>query len=91
MCGETLCLLPKESCGTNLPGVRKKKTLDWRFGTTTESLEGMLTFHAREFEGNCAVYLTPQTGEVYAVDQGRTAKIYSFYINELGETFSEEN
>jgi hypothetical protein len=66
-----------------------KRTLDWRRGSTFESTEGELTYHARVWEGGCSAFIKPSTGEVFLIDNGRICKYDSFYRNDLGEVFSE--
>lgn len=71
--------------------MRQNRTLDWRLGTISQTLEGELTYHAREMEGGCSIFLKPQTGEVFAIDDGRIARLDSPYRNNLGEVFNEQN
>ena len=89
LCGEILCLMPKDNCCGSLPGMLSNKTLDWRTGAQTVNKEGELSYHARVWEGGCSAFLLPSSAEVIRLDSGRAAKFDSFYRNNLGEEFNE--
>jgi hypothetical protein len=68
--------------------MRKEKTLHAIFGLdTSKTLEGELSYHARHWEGGCAVFVLPATGQVFLIDNGRIAETDSFYRNEVGGQF----
>ena len=58
---------------------------------TEWSMEGELSYHARHCEGGNSIFLVPQQGTIYMVDQGRILKGESPYRNALGEVYSEKS
>ena len=92
LCGEVVCLLPKEKCCSNLPGMLTNNTLNASTNQFTKlDLEGELTYHARHWEGGASAFLQPSTAEVYLIDDGRICNYDSFYRNRLGEVFGPES
>jgi len=54
-------------------------------------MEGELSYHARHCEGGNSIFLVPQQGTIYMVDQGRILKGDSPYRNALGEVFNQKS
>lgn len=61
------------------------------FKDGVKKVEGELSYHTRVREGSCSIFLKIQTAEVYAISDGRIAKLESFYRNRQGEEFNYRN
>ena len=89
LCGEIVCLLPKDKCCTELPGILTNNTLNVSLNLQSlQTVEGELSYHARHWEGGATAFLIPSSAEVLLVDNGRICDYDSFYRNRLGEVFS---
>ena len=50
-----------------------------------------MSYHTRVKEGSCSIFLKIQSAEVFAISDGRIAKLESFYRNRQGEEFKYRN
>lgn len=53
--------------------------------------EGELSFHARTCEGGSSIFISTSNGEIVLVEDGRTSKRNSPYMNKFGETYSKKS
>jgi hypothetical protein len=88
LCGEVVCLVRKNDCCKNLPGIRIIPRIG-KYGVTSQEYhEGELSYHARVVEGGTSIFIVPSTAEMYLIDAGRIQKYLSLYRNNLGEVYS---
>jgi len=53
--------------------------------------EGELSFHTRMCEGNSAIFICTTKAEIILVEEERSCKKPSPYVNKFGETFSSSS